>query len=249
MSIARTIPSAPPGSALEMLFAATATIYARIEADQLAFLALATGCGPGLACPPGCGACCAPFVPDVLPVEAAYIAAWLLDREPALAVSTASWESAGPPAAPPCPFLISAPLGSRCSIYPARPMVCRLFGVAGVRDKEGRAAFRPCARMPMLGYPSADSSRRSLIGAELVRVFGAEPPIMSDYAAALAALSPSEAAERILLTEALPAAIRRVGLSHSLAEAARDRTYSKRDERETDGVSDGPEIAARGDSH
>jgi hypothetical protein len=84
-----------------------------------------------------------------------------------------------------------------------------------------------------------------LSGADLVREFGAEPPAMADYAAELSSLRPAEAAERSLLFEALPPALRRVGLSLSLAEDARDRTYSTDDEREKEAVSGRPDGAGR----
>jgi hypothetical protein len=82
-------------------------------------------------------------------------------------------------------------------------------------------------------------------GADLVREFGAAPPVMADYAAELASLRPAEAAERALLVEALPSALRRVGLSLSLAEDARDRTYSTRHAREKEAVSALPDGAGR----
>ena len=177
------LPSIPRGSSLEGLVAATAAIYARVEAEQRAFLAAAVDNGSPLACPPGCGSCCEPFVPDVLPAEAAYLAAWLLENEPGLAGEAASWPAAGAPAVPPCPFLRRAEGGARCAIYPARPLVCRLFGAAAVRDKVGRASFRPCARMPTTaGYPSRGEERRPLSGDLLVREYGSEPPIMADFA-------------------------------------------------------------------
>jgi hypothetical protein len=63
-------------------------------------------------------------------------------------------------------------------------------------------------------------------GPELERQFGFVPPIMASYAAELAALCPSEAAERSLIGAVLPAALARVGLSLSLAEDGPDRRYS-----------------------
>lgn len=245
MSLPSRIPSSPRGSSLESLIAATAATYARMEAEQNAFLAAAAGRGSPLACPSGCGSCCEPFVPDVLPTEAAYIAAWLLENEPALAERAAAWAGAGPPSVPPCPFLRRSGREARCAIYPARPLVCRLFGAAAVRDREGRASFRPCARMPLPGRPPLGRERRPMSGADLVREFGAAPPVMADYAAELASLRPAEAAERALLVEALPSALRRVGLSLSLAEDARDRTYSTRHAREKEAVSALPDGAGR----
>ena len=58
MSLPSRIPSSPRGSSLESLIAATAATYARMEAEQNAFLAAAAGRGSPLACPSGCGSCC-----------------------------------------------------------------------------------------------------------------------------------------------------------------------------------------------
>jgi uncharacterized protein len=206
-----------------------ASIYDRVARDQAGFLRAAASRGRPLDCPPGCGACCRPFVPDILPSEAAYAAAWMLDNDPELAREIASWPRERP-ATPPCPFLAPSAAGERCSIYPARFLVCRLFCASGIRDKEGRVAYRPCASMPFAGYPPPGSARPQLVGPAIAEAFGAEPPVMADYASALVALSPSESSERRSLFEALPSAIARVGLARSLAAATSDGPYSLLDE-------------------
>jgi uncharacterized protein len=216
MSDTDPLPPTPKGSALEGVIAAVGAIYDRIEADQRPFLAAAAGRGAPLRCPPGCGSCCEPFVPDILPAEAAYAAAWMHSSAPDLALESAGWRNR--PAGPSCPFLERLEGGSRCAIYPARFLICRLFGASGTRDKEGRAAFRPCARMPLADRPAGGEGNPALTGGALVRAFGAEPPVMADYAAELLGLSPSEACERRGVMEALPPALVRVGLSLSLAE-------------------------------
>jgi Fe-S-cluster containining protein len=230
MSDPRPLPPTPKGSALEGLVSAVGEIYTRIERDQESFSASAAARDAPLRCPPGCGSCCEPFVPDILPAEAAYAAAWIIDRDPALASEIAAWEEERP-SAPPCPFLRISEEGKRCGIYPARFLICRLFGFSGVRDKEGRAAFRPCAHMPFAGYPPRGGERPALTGDRLLRAFGAEPPLMGDYGAALVGLSPSDSGERRSLPDALPSAIVRVGLSLSLAARAPDPTYSSKNER------------------
>lgn len=223
------IPATPKGSSLERLVADVAIIYARIEADQASFLAGAAALGSALVCPQGCGACCEPFVPDLLPPEAAFMAAWLLENEPELAREAAAWTQVGRAAPPPCPFLrrdlAGDHAGAGCAVYPARPLVCRLFGAAGVSDREGRASFRPCAHMPLAGYPPMGEERPTLSGPALLRGFGSEPPLMASYAAELVALSPSQASERSLIVQALPQALSRVALSLALAEGSALSTY------------------------
>jgi Fe-S-cluster containining protein len=223
MSIPAALPPTPRGSSLEALVAAVSEIYERVAREQRAFLEGAASRGATLACPPGCGSCCEPFVPDILPAEAAFIAAWLLENEAGLAARAAAWTDEARPASPPCPFFRRESPSAHCSIYPARPLVCRLFGAAGTRDREGRASFRPCARMELAGYPPVGSERKTMTGTELDLVFGSAPPLMADHASALVALCPSEASGRSPIFEALPAALARVSLHLSLAEAALGR--------------------------
>lgn len=220
------------GGPLERISATMGEVYARIEAEQRAFLASAAAAGAPIACPPGCGACCEPFVPDITSAEATYAAAWLIEHRPETADEVASWRGDDRPSAPPCPFYRKDKPEAHCSIYPARFLVCRLFYASAVRDKEGRPSFRPCARMSLPAFPSLGEERPSLAGEELAHIFGAEPPVMADYAAQVIALLPSEAGDRASVVEAMPKAIARVGLALSLAGAAADDGYSKRDGRE-----------------
>jgi uncharacterized protein len=231
MSDTDPFPSPPEDSHLGGIISIVERIYAEIERDQRAFLEAAAANDTPLACPPGCGLCCEPFVPDVLPAEAAYAAAWLLGHKPELAAEAAAWEN-DPPSAPPCPFYRKASPEAHCAIYPARFLICRLFCAAGMHDREGNPSFKPCAHMSLAGYPGLGEERPIIAGDDLIRFFGAQPPIMADYATELVALCPSEAGDRATVIEALPKALARVGLSLSLAHAASDRTYSREDEPE-----------------
>jgi Fe-S-cluster containining protein len=226
-------PPTSSGNLLESIISTVGEVYARIERDQAAFLASAAASGATLVCPHGCGLCCEPFVPDITAAEAAFAAEWLLSHKPELAAEVASWTLDDRPQAPPCPFYRRSMPEAHCAIYPARFLVCRLFYASGVRNKDGYATFRPCAHMPLAAFPERGGERPSLAGEELVRIFGAEPPIMADYSAQIVALFPSEASETALILDALPKAISRVGLSHSLAGELSDRAYLKRDEYET----------------
>jgi len=239
MSEIATHPYAPKGSSLERVISAMGAVYDQIEADEFAFLAKAETTGVPLRCPPGCGECCKPFVPDILPVEAAYAAAWILQHKPGLAPEITGWK--GRPAEPPCPLLERTAGGVRCSIYPGRFLICRLFCAAGMRDKDGRTSFRPCVHMRVSRFE--DAGRIPLAGQELYRVYGAEPPVMADYATQVVGLAPSESGEARSVYEALPLAIVRVGLCLSLAAETAGRaaslaapavhgTYSNADERE-----------------
>lgn len=94
----------------------------------------------GLACPPGCGECCARHDPhvtvaDMVPLADAAVAAGtalgLLDR--ARAAPTG-----------PCVYYVPGRLPGGCTVYTLRPILCRLFGFAAVRDKHGRPALAAC---------------------------------------------------------------------------------------------------------
>ncbi|GAB6276516.1 MAG: hypothetical protein SAMD01599839_10560 [Rectinema sp.] len=53
-------------------------IFRKISDAQRIFVGRAAQRGVELFCPPDCGACCHGFMPDVLPIEADYIAFFLL---------------------------------------------------------------------------------------------------------------------------------------------------------------------------
>ena len=232
MSISDALPSFPPGSTIETLIRKVGAVYARLALDQRSFLASAAEQGEPLVCPPGCGTCCRPFVPDIMPAEAAFTAVWLISEKPELAKEVSAWPQGGDEAyAPPCPFLSATAEGEGCDIYPARFLICRLFGASGLRDKEGQTIFRPCAHMPLAGYPAPGKERPQFVGDRVLGTFGAETPIMADYAAEIVALAPSDSGERQSVREALPKALNRIGLMLSLANNESDRPYSIHDER------------------
>lgn len=158
----------------------------------------------GVACPAGCGACCETFVPDVLPLEAAYLAAYLAREAPERALALEGFSEAEG-AAPRCPFY-RFDHAAHCSVYGGHPLICRLFGFSGVRAKDGTPGFALCRRMDRL----PDRAARAWKGEAVARELGAVPPLMSDLAAELQAVRPHEASERRLLTDALPEALRKV---------------------------------------
>lgn len=174
----------------------------RIQADCLASIASR---GQAISCPEGCGSCCEPFIPDILPVEARYLAAHLLRERPELAERVADWPSELG-SVPPCPFYDRARSGGHCSVYRARPLICRLFGFSSLRDREGLESFALCKRMP------SRQGARSWTGTALRAELGACLPDMADFGSRVVALIPAEAGDRALLTDALPPAVRSLSL-------------------------------------
>jgi len=186
------------------LFDSLGELYGRIASAQEAILGSIAERGAPLACPEGCGACCGTFIPDVMPLEAGYLADWLLRERPDLAVRALEWEEDGSSSS--CPFHEPSRKGGQCGVYPARPLVCRLFGFSATRDRSGREAFSLCKEMP------SRRGRRSWSGEDIEREFGARLPVMTDFTAEAVALAPAESGDRRLLTKALPTAIRRLSL-------------------------------------
>lgn len=186
-------------------------IYDRIATAQERSVAAIARKGTALSCPDGCGSCCEGFIPDLLPVEADFLADWLLGRRPDLAAAILELDEGYAQSSPPCPFYERGRPGGGCGIYPARPMICRLFGYAAVRDREGAESFSLCRSMPSRG------GMRSWSGTALERDLGSRLPIMSDFSAAAVAISPEEAGARALVTAALPASLRRSSLRRRLA--------------------------------
>lgn len=130
-----------------------------------------------LGCPPGCGACCARYEPTVLPLEGMAVAAYVeLTRS-----GTATLEAVLPGEATSCVFNDpDNPL--HCTVYPARPLECRLFAFSGVRDKDGEPLFRLCRDM-------SGPEQRTMDAAALRARYGALPPLMPDYGTRLHTLA------------------------------------------------------------
>ena len=139
-----------PPSLLRDRLESLAKVYRRAD-DAVAAFCTASG----LACPRGCGTCCEGFVPDVMPIEAAAVAVFLADADKAAAWSVAaSGRGQSPEEASTstgkrqsCP-LYAADTPWHCTVYEARPLVCRLFAFSAVRDKRGQSSFALCRLMP-----------------------------------------------------------------------------------------------------
>ncbi|MBN1520093.1 MAG: YkgJ family cysteine cluster protein [Spirochaetales bacterium] len=191
-----------PPSLLRERLLALSELYARADRAVDIFQAAS-----GLGCPFGCGSCCESFIPDILPAEAELVALDLVarDRDQAFRLAASGLEprqsASGTPGCP----LYRDDTPYHCSVYASRPLICRLFAFSAVRDKHGTAAYSLCRLMP-----AGPGTPRSAANGDLAAAFGAEPPVMGDYGAELAALDPGSAGGRLPLHEALPPAIMRV---------------------------------------
>ncbi len=158
--------------------AALARLYQQIEEETSLFCF-----EHGIACGPGCGTCCEHFMPDITALEARLVAAYLLleKRDTSLMYRLVEFKEA---TTGPCP-LYREDSPYHCSVYPVRPLICRLFGVCANGDKQGNGVFRRCRYNAEGSMP-------------LYLEFGPDVPVMQDYAYALRALDSSGAKDALL---------------------------------------------------
>ncbi|MFA7119469.1 MAG: YkgJ family cysteine cluster protein [Sphaerochaetaceae bacterium] len=90
-------------------------------------------------CQDGCGTCCEHFMPDITVLEARMVAAYLVLVKKDLLLIDKVQNSDQPF----CP-LYEGNNPHHCTVYAARPLVCRLFGACASRNKNGIAEFRRC---------------------------------------------------------------------------------------------------------
>lgn len=202
-----------PASAARERLLAMEKLYARADEAVRRFQDAA-----GLSCPFGCGSCCEGFVPDILPAEAEYLAAYLAVAEAERAYALAA-SGLGPTSYPGgrlgCP-LYRPDTPYHCSVYEARPLICRLFAFSAVKDKQGEPSFSLCRLMP--DAAAAPGLRRA--AGDGLKAFGLVPaPVMADFGSEAAALSPAGGA-RGPLPEQLEAALSKILFLLGLSERA-----------------------------
>jgi len=190
-----------PRSLLAERLEALAYLYRRSDAAVAEFADRS-----GVACPFGCGACCEGFVPDIVPLEAAYLATYLASVDRPLAYSIAA---NGMEARVRDDGRVGCPLYAdddphHCTVYEARPLICRMFAFSATRDKLGAPTFAVCRR------GTSSGGVRSAKGDALREAFGAEPPVMADLGSELASIEPESSGSRKPLPEALMDALSRV---------------------------------------
>jgi Uncharacterised protein family (UPF0153). len=94
-------------------------------------------------CPSGCGECCRHFIPDITKLEALLVASYLRFCKEDWEETRRRLELFRDNEFGFCPlFRENTPY--HCSVYEARPLICRLFGNCCSEDKEGNAVFRRC---------------------------------------------------------------------------------------------------------
>jgi len=113
------------------------SIYEKLENNQKRF----SDCFD-VHCKMGCGKCCEHFIPDITNLEAGYLAFGLISEGRADEVVKMLQER--DPDNPICPLYNKDDELHHCTVYQWRPLICRLFGAAASRNKEGHAIFKNC---------------------------------------------------------------------------------------------------------
>lgn len=169
--------------------------------------------GAGLACPTGCGACCVRTPPHVSVADMAPIARAAVDSgEPQRAERAVSMpggreaadalhERAQATGAGPCVLFAPGRLPGGCTVYALRPVICRLFAFAAVRDKHGGRELAVC-REHTAADPEAPARARAYLDG------GGAAPMFADLQ--LEAHDPDDGpAELLPINLALAAALER----------------------------------------
>lgn len=199
----------PLGAGLHLRLANLEAIHDKIEESQRRFRQSACAQARCITCADGCGRCCEGFMPDLLQIEADAIAVHLLTHRTDL---IARLESPGTA----CPFIEEDKPGMNCGIYPARPLVCRLFGFSATMGKRDEPEFTLCRHMaPLNGV-----SERTFAGRNtLDELFGLQPPIMGHFSMEAASIDPESSGARTSLAIAVPRSLAKIGLCTTLMNA------------------------------
>jgi len=156
----------------------------------------------GLRCLPRCGRCCPVADIHCTVLEMLPLAEIILSQ------GTAERCLAAIALAAPTPgcvlYLTDPPKDSpgHCGYYPWRPTVCRLFGFAAVRTREGTRDMAVCKRLKTVAPDAVAIARGQAHRA----------PCISDVGTALYAIDPVTGSRLMPINEALQRAILRAGL-------------------------------------
>jgi Fe-S-cluster containining protein len=150
--------------------------YSALDAKIADFVATT-----GLACPSGCGRCCENPNVTATPLEAILLAA---SMPPNGTVPDSSI----------CMFYESKGNGrGQCLAYEARPLVCRLFGFASHRKRDGSIGFRPC------GVHSHEAPDQTAAAVESA----VTAPLYSDWSSRLRSIRPGWMNEEMPINHAV----------------------------------------------
>lgn len=160
-------------------------------------------------CPDGCGKCCINFEPDLMEAEALYMAAWIIEHQPEVALKLADNQFPFDNGKT-CP-MYNPDSGYHCSIYGGRAFICRLFGASSFYSKQHQMEWRPCKHYPetLLKVHNPPLEHKKYNAEETTQKLGAIPPAMSDLLESSSSFG-TDSKKTILLREILPVAVRKI---------------------------------------
>ncbi|MBF0122945.1 MAG: YkgJ family cysteine cluster protein [Candidatus Omnitrophica bacterium] len=166
----------------------------------------------GLGCPDRCGHCCANSNVETTVLEMLPLAEELLRRGEA----EAWWQETENRDFPgQCVFYIpdeGEQNQGRCGVYALRPLICRMFGYTGNKDKYGRIRLVACNVMKkLLPHVLEEALHRVDIGKD-------QPPVMADVIMRTSMLDPELTKESIAINTAFRKAVERMWLSRRYRE-------------------------------
>jgi len=165
--------------------------YGKLERRQKEFCACFN-----IHCTENCGSCCEHFSPDVTAIEADFLAYGLIKEGKEDIVL--ELVKSKPDAEEHCPLYIKNSV-HHCSVYKWRPLICRLFGAAASKNKNGEPTFRKC-KWNELGHditPEEFAAHKKAV------------VLMGDFGEMLENIDPDNS-ETELLTVALPKAVAKI---------------------------------------
>jgi len=155
---------AKPALNINALNTKVTRLLRQAEAEAVTF-----GRRAGIACPGDCGKCCVTVEIEASPLSLLPLAIDALRSGKAEALLE---KTAIAPRAPCLFYTPSSPF--HCTVYATRPLVCRLFGFAGRRDKRGLPEFRACRHMDRTPRPGPAPP---LFSTWHIRLEGLYPPL------------------------------------------------------------------------
>jgi Fe-S-cluster containining protein len=161
----------------------------------------------GLRCPKMCGACCPSAKVQTTILEMLPAAQEILRRDAA-----AFWLDRISNQTPSnrCVFYQTQPApeaSGHCEFYPWRPSVCRLFGYAAVRTRQGKSALAACKQLKQ-------TAPDDVVAAMALEI---EAPCFTWYGTRIYGLDPVLGTKLFPINMALSHAVERMGLQMHLA--------------------------------
>ena len=184
-------------------------LYGRLDRDIERFKK-----STGIKCAAGCGRCCENPEVETTVLECLPIAVelWRQNQAEDWLKKAEARQLSGP-----CVFYQPHPHmpgHGRCSVYPWRPLICRLFGFSANTDKNNQTTFVTCATIKKL-YADQYIETQTRIGK------GLSIPAMFSYSLEVMNINPELGKKQLPINEAIKIAIEKVGLFNVLLKSRR----------------------------